>query len=113
EPLGTANSTALAPVVMRPILLAENSVNHSLPSGPGATPHGLEEVGNSVTAPERVMRPRAPFSVNQTLPSGPGAISNGELFAVTGKSVTVPAGVIRPILSVSRSVNHSFPSGPG
>ena len=29
-----------------------------------------------------------------------------------GNSVTVPAGVIRPILLPSNSVNHMFPSGP-
>src|SRR5262245_53761318 len=38
------------------------------------------------------------ISVNQRLPSGPAVMARGPLLAVgTAKSVTTPAGVIRPI----------------
>ena len=51
--------------------------------------------------------------MNHRFPSGPAAIPDGTLLAVgIGNSVTVPDGVIRPILLPVDSVNHRFPSGP-
>ena len=68
-------------VVMRPILLPGVSVNQRLPSGPAVMSSGEwlpAGVGNSVTAPEGVIRPILPSdSANQRLPSGPGAIPSG------------------------------------
>src|SRR5207249_2447733 len=56
---------------------------------------------------------RLAASVNQTLPFGPAVIPVGLLAAVgTLKSVTWPAGVIRPIWLASGSVNQRLPSGP-
>src|SRR5207249_1434341 len=52
-------------------------------------------------------------SVNQRLPSGPVVMPKGKLLAVgIGNSVTVPLGVIRPMLFPSFSVNQTLPSGP-
>ena len=66
-------------VVIRPILLAAISVNHSAPSGPAAMPAGsLSVVGiaNSVMAPAVVIRPilLPLYSVNHSAPSGPAAM---------------------------------------
>jgi hypothetical protein len=47
--------------------------------------------------------------VNHRLPSGPSAISYGSLPA--GRFVTVPVGVIRPIVPLSFG-NQRLPSGP-
>ena len=76
---GVGNSSSMGPGVIRPILLALISVNHSLPSGPGAMPKGAlvaVGTGNSVMAPAGVMRPiwLPSYSVNHRLPSGPGAM---------------------------------------
>jgi hypothetical protein len=74
--------------VMRPILLAPNSVNHRLPSGPAAMSTGralaVMPAPNSVTTPDGVMRPiRLPLnSVNHRLPSGPAAMPSGCALAV-------------------------------
>src|SRR5581483_8988230 len=52
-------------------------------------------------------------SVNHRLPSGPVVIPPRFDFAVgTVNSLTVPVGVIWPILLPSPSVNHRLPSGP-
>jgi hypothetical protein len=52
-------------------------------------------------------------AVNQRLPSGPAVILSGHLKdEVSGNSVTVPTGVIRPILFDRASVNQRLPSGP-
>ncbi len=106
--------------VIRPTLLAVNSVNHKLPSGPAAIHEG-ELPGempaeNSVTTPAGVIRAtRLPSgSATHRLPSGPAAIPRGPLPGVmpAENSVTTPAGVIRPTRSAPRSVNHRLPSGP-
>lgn len=58
--MGIANSLAAPAVVIRPILSAPVSVNHSAPSGPTASPVGAlssDAVGNSVIVPLVVMRP--------------------------------------------------------
>src|SRR5579884_2790004 len=61
-----------------------------------------------------MMRPILPLpSVNQRLPSGPAAIPSGKLWSVgIANSVTVPEGVMRPILLPLDSVNQRLPSGP-
>src|ERR1700730_5989839 len=64
------------PVVIRPILLAPNSVNHSAPSGPATIPKGwLDGDGRAKdeTKPAVVIRPIAfpLFLVNHRAPSGP------------------------------------------
>jgi hypothetical protein len=74
--VGIANSVVVPAVVIRPILLANCSVNQRLPSGPTAMPHGPlwgVGTGNSMMAPVGVIRPilAAEYSVNQMLPSGP------------------------------------------
>src|SRR6478736_5686806 len=51
-------------------------------------------------------------SVNQRLPSGPAVIRRGSLTCGEVKSVEVPAGVIRPMLSLLASVYQMLPSGP-
>ena len=68
--MGVRNSAITPPVVIRPILLASPSVNHSAPSDPVVMRKGLlPAVGieNSVNTPPVVMRPilLAPTSVNQ------------------------------------------------
>ena len=68
-------------------------------------------------APAVVIRPIrfAPHSVNHRLPSGPDAMPNNPPGSVgIGNSVTIPAGVIRPIQVVLPvpPVNHTLPSGP-
>src|SRR5712691_681108 len=100
-----------------PILLAENSVNQRLPSGPGAMLSGLllEVVTkNSVITPAVVMRPirLASYSVNQRLPSGPAVMSKLRVVESKGNSVITPAVVMRPILPAPNSVNQSAPSEP-
>src|SRR6478672_7263435 len=74
-------------VVTLATLLALDSVNQRLPSGPGAMPSApLLAVGMaySVTTPEVVTLATlfAPCSVNQRLPSGPGAIATGPLLVL-------------------------------
>ena len=49
--------------------------------------------------------------MNHTLPSGPGVMPLAAEVAVAN-SVTLPPGVIRPILVTPGSVNHRLPSGP-
>lgn len=72
----------LPEVVMRPILLANASVNQRWPSAPAVMPRGkADAVGreNSLMTPLGVIRPmRLPTdSVNHRLPSGPAAIPSG------------------------------------
>jgi len=58
--VGMANSVMVPAVVIRPILLAPNSVNQRAPSGPAVMPTGkLLAVGraNSVMTPAVVIRP--------------------------------------------------------
>ena len=52
--------------------------------------------------------------MNHRFPSGPAVIQNAPLLGVVmPNSVTVPAGVIRPIAPPAcDSVNQRFPSGP-
>src|SRR5437588_546966 len=105
-------------VVIRPILLPENSVNQSAPSGPAVIPVGsLAAVGtpNSLKLPAVVTRPilLPDCSVNQSAPPGPAVIPKGWLAAVgTPNSLKLPAVVTRPILLPENSVNQSAPSGP-
>ncbi len=64
--------------------------------------------------PAVVMRPilLPELSVNQRLPSGPATMSWGmEPTVGVGNSVTMPDGVIRPILPTD-SANQRFPSDP-
>src|ERR1700674_3011712 len=89
----TGNSVIFPANVMRPILLAPYSVNHSAPSGPAAMPRTCAEMlesGNSVSAPAAVIRPTLDgnSSVNQMLQSGPTAIDSG-LFVDTGSENSV------------------------
>jgi len=122
--LGTdrGNSSVTAPaVVMRPISPEPASVNQSAPSGPLVMPAGplpAPGTANSVTAPlARVRRATESMlnSVNHRLPSGPTVMLVGPLptvMPVVNVSVneawmaaSLPAsGLMRPILSVNRSV---------
>ena len=82
---GRVNSVITPCGVMRPILLALNSENQMLPSGPAASARGPLSgvgIGNSVMTPCGVMRPILPpaNSPNQMLPSAPSAIARGMLF---------------------------------
>src|SRR5205823_3889108 len=115
--MGNSVTTPLG--VIRPILFTVYSVNQRLPSGPDAMSPDELPLGmrNSVTTPLGVMRPIlfGPLlsSANQTLPSGPAVISLGLLLGVgTGKDLTEPLVVIRPILFALNSVNQRLPSGP-
>ena len=77
--------------VICPIACAPASVNHRLPSGPGAIPcgplPGFRPAEYSVIIPDGVIRPIALVSpatttlasVNHMLPSAPGAIANGKM----------------------------------
>src|SRR5438128_12619752 len=86
--------------IRRPILLAEYSVNHRLPSGPAAMPTGKPPTvgtGNSVIAPEVVIRPilLAKGSVNHNAPSEPAAMTPAPLLTVgMGNSAITPEVVI-------------------
>jgi hypothetical protein len=91
-------------VVMRPILLLKNSVNHSAPSGPAAMSKGLllavESVDDSLMTPAVVMRPilLPRISANHSAPSGPAVIPKGLLLAVgIGKSVMNHPVLVREI----------------
>src|ERR1051326_8810719 len=55
---------------------------------------------------------KAKTSVNQRFPSGPVTISRKMAAPGTENSVSVPPGVMRPILPLVNSVNQRFPSGP-
>ena len=82
--VGTGYSVTTPGVVMRPILLALDSVNQSAPSGPAVIPcTALSAVGTaySVIDPPVVMLPilLPSDSVNQSAPSGPAAIPTGSL----------------------------------
>src|SRR5207302_1222532 len=102
--VGTANSVSVPAVVILPILFPSNSVNQRFPSGPEPTPCGLPfTVGSAYSAnitPAELILPIlfARASVNHRFPSGPAVIQNAPLLGVVmPNSVTVPAGVIRPI----------------
>jgi hypothetical protein len=90
---GTGYSVTTPVVVIRPILLATPSVNHSAPSGPVVISSPITLViskadtllgrGYSVMTPAVVIRPiRGAASVNQSAPSGPTVIAVGRLSAV-------------------------------
>src|SRR5579864_4901691 len=119
------------PGLMYPIWFTElpDTVNQRLPSGPAVIPPGAlsaVDKGNSVMIPAGVIRPILPIpgSENQRLPSGPAVISLGWssgaalspvdwlLDEGVVNSVTVPVGVIRPILCPCCSANQRLPSGP-
>jgi len=93
-------------------------VNHSAPSGPAVMSSGLLAAvgtGNSVTAPDIVIRPilSPSASANHSAPSGPAAMPIGKLAPVgMGNSVIAPYVVIRAILLPFSSANHSAPSDP-
>src|SRR5690348_11080797 len=116
---GAANEAGGAPAPMRPIADGPASVNHRLPSGPGAIASGVPPTPseNSVISPLGLIRPIAPpSSANHTFPSGPVAIPSGKFWLTTSpvvNSVICPVGVIRPIAGLVKSVNHKLPSGPG
>ena len=97
--------------VTRPIAgVDDSSANQTLPSVPAvrlvtAEP-SLSPALNSLISPVVVIRPIAcPVGVkiaawsNQRAPSGPTTISNGEPWSSggSGKRVTLPPGVIRPM----------------
>src|SRR5689334_3835100 len=124
-PIADADSVwAAGAVVMRPIALVvfPLSVNHMLPSGPGAIASGTASPGSpalySVTTPSVVMRPIAgggPSSTNHTAPSVPSAMfEGGEAPAGRGNStIACVAGLIRPIIAGGPGPrNHRLPSGP-
>ena len=94
-----------------------NCVNQMRPSGPVVIPLGdplaVMPCVKRVMVPSGVMRPtRSSLNwVNQRLPSGPAVIlDEGSSFGASENSVTVPAGVMRPMPAAS--VNQTFPSGP-
>src|SRR5579862_2563101 len=84
----------------RPMLLADGSVNHKLPSGPGAIPNGPcpDATGYMVIVPLVVMRPIVLPAPNQSAPSGPAVITCPVLLPGKGYSVTAPDVVMRPML---------------
>ncbi len=83
-----------------------------MPSGPAP---GVRN-GNSVMAPDVVMRPILfpPFSQNHSAPSAAGVIPIGLLSGVgVANSTTLPlSGFIRPIFPAPLSQNQSCRSGP-
>ena len=115
---GRSNSVTLPSSVIRPILLALNSENQMLPSGPAASARGPllgVGIGNSVMTPCGVTRPIFPpaNSPNHTLPSRPSAVARGWLSGVgMSNSVMAPAGVMRPIRLPRCSENQKLPSDP-
>src|SRR5947209_6088881 len=136
RPVALPNSVTVPARVMRPIRSALSSVNQRLPSGPAAIPTGraLREMpaANSVITPAGVIRPMRPtpgkgrtvngsgnwpLSANHMFPSGPAVMPVAKAPKVmVANSVTIPAGVIRPMRETLSppplSVNHMFPSGP-
>src|SRR6185312_17119918 len=109
---------------MKPLALAQKStpqsdsllsVNQTLPSGPALIPFGCAAVGNSLKAPDTVIRPMrlGNGSVNHSAPSGPAAMLAGSVpGAGNGNSVITPAVVILSIAPLPASANQRFPSGP-
>ena len=75
-------------------------------------PSTSPETGNTVTAPEVVIRPMPPLVVNHIAPSRPAVMTPAPLFAASGKSVTPPDVVMRPMVLLMLLVNHRAPSGP-
>jgi hypothetical protein len=73
--VGMSNKVIAPAVVTRPILL-EAVVNQRAPSEPAAMCAGVPSAGNSMIAPDVVIRPiRLPSaSANQSAPSGPAAM---------------------------------------
>src|SRR5918997_496784 len=103
-------------VVIRPIELPSDAVNHNAPSGPAAMSWAPGAApGKRLIEPPVVMRPiaDAPGAVNHRLLSGPRVIASGlasgTLMLYSARS---PAGVILPIWLSRGWVNHSAPSGP-
>src|SRR5438552_3865412 len=95
DAVGTLNSVTVLDESMVAILLAFNSVNHTLESGPGGMPAGCLD------------------AVIQTRMSGPTVMPFGALAAVgTAYSVHVPVVVPLPTWLVAASVNQSRPSAP-
>ena len=75
------------PVVIRPILLPSDSVNHSAPSGPAVMLYGAASVVgivNSEKVPPVVIRPilLAVVSANHSAPSGPVVMPHGSALFV-------------------------------
>ncbi len=115
--VGIRNSVITPAGVIRPILFASASVNHTFPSGPAVIPVVLVTLdkGNSVTNPAGVIRPilLACDSLNHRFPSAPAAMSAAPALPVgIGNSVNPPLVVTRPTLPPECSVNHNAPSGP-
>ena len=104
-------------VVMRPMLLPMPSVNQRLPSeasrdrvGNG-TGRWMPETPSPTSwrdAPDVANRLRKPQIAVRARRDPLGTRVGGR----EGNSVTMPAGVMRPILLPSPSVNHRLPSGP-
>jgi len=117
-PVPIENSVMTPAVVISPILLLWDSVNHSAPFGPTVIPCGpLPAVGmeNSEKTPAVVRRPilLPASSVNHIAPSGPMTGEYGWLPAVgIENSEKAPLVVMRPILFALSSTNQSAPSGP-
>jgi hypothetical protein len=116
---GIGNSLTTPAGVIRPIRSVPGSVNQRFPSDPAAMSRGelllLMPIQNSVmtgVAPV-VIRPIRSLllSANQIFPSGPTAMpERPPPVRPAENSVSVPAGVMRPI--ADPSTNHRFPSGP-
>ena len=100
--------------VILPILLALDSVNQRLPSGPAAMPSGpLRSVGTEywVIVPEGVILPilLALGSVNQRLPSGPAAIMKEPAAVLKKNSEAHPAGAAIAAAVVSAALERTAP----
>src|SRR5580704_9022815 len=100
---------------------AVNSVNHMVPSGPGAMLRGplAEPAGRvySEIVPPGVISPILPAlnSVNQMLPSGPSAMPLGWALTVGTLKTVIEfgdPGVMYPIWSEFWIVNQMLPSAP-
>jgi hypothetical protein len=106
---------------MRPILFPLSSVNHSASSGPDVIPRlnalgvGIEKLvvaPEVVTLPMSLLAPQELQVVSHKAPSGPVVRFSGLLTPALNLLVIVPEVVMRSILLLFRSRNHSAPSGP-
>ena len=106
--------------MIRPIRSPSDSANQRLPSGPAAIPRGPAARGDAgAELRDGAGRgdPPDPVAVELGEPevavrAGGDAVRAAPAVMPAVNSVTVPAGVIRPIRSPSNSVNQRLPSGP-